>query len=161
MPEHVLDTLASIDDDPSRAIVQLATRRGAAAAKQPNAELFVFGNRAVITVRPTKSLERHTGVDLLPLPDGRALICFEQATTIADLELLLYDAIEHGDLPTDDREVFGAIAKILKDTRRSQDVALCNRSIIMLESGNAQQPKGKATAKRGRRKTRKTPRRHS
>ena len=133
LPETVLETLAAIDPDPSRAIVKLAAKRAPVNGRAP-AELAVFGNRAVITIRPTPSLERRTGIDLVPLPDGRALISFDQPSTIADLELLLYDALEEKDLSSEDRQVFEAIGRILKEGRRSRGVTLHRRSIIVLES---------------------------
>jgi hypothetical protein len=135
LPETVLETLLAIDPDPSRAVVQLARRRGSSNGRAV-AELAVFGGRAVISVRPTPSLERRTGVKLVPLPDGRALISFDDAKTIAEIELMLYDALDDPDLPNEDRKVFEAIATILKDARRSSDVQLINRSIIVLESSN-------------------------
>lgn len=133
LPEAVLQTLSTIDPDPSRAIVQL-TKRRAPTQGRPAAELSVFGQRAIISIRPTRSLEHQVGLDLVPLPDGRALISFDQPTTVAELELMLYDAIQDPNLKAEDKTVFESIAKILTDARRSDDVTLLNRSIIVLES---------------------------
>jgi hypothetical protein len=94
-----------------------------------------FGRNAVITVRPTPSLEKRADVQLVPLPDGRALISFAQAQTIAELELRLDDALEDPTLAPDDRELFEAIVRILKDARRSRTVVVQRRNIIVLESG--------------------------
>jgi hypothetical protein len=133
LPESVIESLTASDPDLSRAIVNLAKRRGPAAVRPP-AELSVFGRKAVITVRPTASLEQRAGVDLVPLSDGRALISFDQPNTIADLELMLNDALEDASLASEDRKVFEGIVKILKEARRSTDVSLLRRSIIVLES---------------------------
>ena len=133
LPESVLQLLSTIDPDPSLAIVQLTKRRAPAQAR-PAAELSVFGKRAVITIRPTRSLEQQIGLDLVPLPDGRALITFDQPTTVAELELMLYDSLQDPSLTSDDRIVFEGIARILTDARRSDDVTLLSRSIIVLES---------------------------
>jgi len=150
LPESVLEALSAVDPDPSRAIVQLAKRRAGRNGRAP-AELVVFGDRAVITVRPTPSLERRAGVELVPLPDGRALISFDQPKTIADFELLLYDAIDDPTLAPDDRKVFEGITQILRDARRSSDVTLRRRSIIMLESvGRPQRASTKATRRTSR-----------
>lgn len=136
LPESVLQMLSTIDPDPSLAIVQLTKRRAPAQAR-PAAELSVFGRRAVITIRPTRSLEQQIGLDLVPLPDGRALITFDQPTTVAELELTLYDALQDPSLTSDDRIVFEGIARILTDARRSDDVTLLSRSIIVLESARS------------------------
>jgi hypothetical protein len=137
LPENVLDALAKIDPDPSRAIVELAGRRvhgNANGSGKSPAELATFGRRAVISIRPTPTLQRRAGIELVPMPDGRALISFEQPTTIAELELTIYDALEDKNLSPEDRRVFEAIGSILKEARRSDDVTLLRRSIIVLES---------------------------
>jgi hypothetical protein len=133
LPESVIAALASVHHDISTAVVHLTERR-LGKKRQPLAELSVFGRNAVITVRPTPSLERRTGVQLVPLPDGRALISFAQARTIPELELTLHDALEDATLPGDDRQVFEAIVHILKEARHSHDVLLHQRNIIVLES---------------------------
>ena len=133
LPESVLSALASVHEDISTAVV-LVTEHRLGKKRQPVAELSVFGRNAVITVRPTRSLEKRAGVQLVPLPDGRALISFAQAKTIPELELTLSDALEDAALPDDDRQVFEAIVRILRDARRSHDVLLHRRNIIVLES---------------------------
>lgn len=133
LPETVITSLSEVDPDLSRAVVSL-TKRGRRSNGQPPAALAVFGNRAVITIRPTKSLEKRTGVNLVPLSDGRALISFHQPKSIAELELLIYDALEDRSLSAEDRRVFEGIGTILRDARRSSDVSLLHRSIIVLES---------------------------
>jgi hypothetical protein len=135
LPESILKGLSSIHEDISRAVVHLAQRR-MATKSQPLAELSVFGRHAVITVRPTPSLEARAGVQLVPLPDGRALISFDRPQTIPELELTLHDALEDPTLPANDRAVFDAIVGILKDARRSRDVVLHRRNIIVLESAD-------------------------
>ena len=69
----------------------------------PPAELATFGRSAVIVVNPTRTLEDRTGVTLIPLSDGRALISFDQAITTARLELSIRDVLEDRGLSADDR----------------------------------------------------------
>lgn len=133
LPEHVIDALAAIDADLSRAVVRLAQPELARRPHRP-AELAAFGGRAVIIVNPTRTLEKRTGVGLLHLPDGRALISFEQPQTVADLELLLADALEEHNLSRADQAIFQAIADILRTARRSSTLSLLQRTIIVLES---------------------------
>jgi hypothetical protein len=144
LPESVIAWLAEIDRDLSKAVVGLASRRrtknGRAAA-----DLSVFGRRAVITIQPSSSLERRAGIDLVPLPDGRALIAFDQPKTIADLELLVFDALDDSHLPAADRRIFEGIGSILREARRSNDVSLQQRSIIVIETaGNGHRRPRKA-----------------
>src|SRR6185369_7933279 len=109
---------ASIDEDLGRAIVRLAQPAVGAARHKP-AELATFGRHSVIVVNPSRTLERRTGIELLHLPDGRALISLDQTGTVPALELLIKDALEDRDLPRADRGIFEAIGGILKTARRS------------------------------------------
>jgi hypothetical protein len=133
LPVHVIDALGALDADLSRAIVRLAPSRTARPPRRP-AELAVFGRSAVIVVNPTKTLEKRIGVHLVPLPDGRALLSFDRAVTTAAIELTVADALDDEALRPNDRAIFQAIAEILRTARRSKDVTLRQRSIIVLEA---------------------------
>jgi hypothetical protein len=134
LPEPVLEALAALDGDLGRAIVRLAQP---ILGRQPHppAELATFGRHSVIVVNPTRTLEKRIGVDLLHLPDGRALIAFEEPATIAGLELILEDALDEPALPPMDRKVFEAIVSILRTARRSDGVMLLQKTVIVLETG--------------------------
>jgi hypothetical protein len=134
LPEEIIESLSRIHDDLSQAVVGLARRRSRPAREA--ADLLVFGKRAVITIRPTPSLEPRTGVNLVPLPDGRALIAFDTPMSIADIELMLADALEDKSLTPDDRRVYEGLSLILKDARRSKAVSLLRQHIIVLESAH-------------------------
>jgi len=105
-------------------------------AKRPHppAEVATFGRRGVIVVNPSRTLEKRTGILLVPLTDGRALISFDESMTIARLELRIQDALDDPKLPTEDARIFKSIEDILKTARRSGDVTLQQRHIIVLES---------------------------
>lgn len=132
MPEHVIAALEGIDPDLSRAVVRLAQSK-VARRPHPPAELVAFGRKAVIVVNPTKTLEQRTGVVLVPLADGRALICFDESMTPARLELTIQDALDDHDLPDEDGRIFEGIRDVLKEARRSSAVALRSQHIIVLE----------------------------
>ena len=133
LPEHVLDALSALDPDLGRAIVRLAQPL-VGRKPHPPAELATFGRHSVIVVNPSRTLEKRTGVQLLHLPDGRALMAFDEPTTIAGLELMLEDALEDASLPPADRAVFEAIEAILKSARRSNGVLLLQKNVIVLET---------------------------
>lgn len=143
LPEQVIDALSRLDGDLGRAIVRLA-QPVLGDRPHPPAELATFGRHSVIIVTPSRTLERRTGVELLRLPDGRALISFDQPTTIADLELHIEDALEDRSLPDADRDVFEAIRTILRSARRSETIALLQRNVIVLETRG---PTGRRTPK--------------
>ena len=139
LPESVLDALATLDPDLGRAIVRLAQPL-LGDRPHPPAELATFGRHSVIVIHPSRTLEKRTGIELLHLPDGRALISFDRSMTIPGLELLIADAIEDPALPEQDREVFAAVAGILKSARRSENVALLQRHVIVLETRRGTAP---------------------
>lgn len=134
LPERVIEALAAVDADLSRAVVRLAQPE-LAKRPHPPAELATFGRRSVIVVHPTRTLERQPGVSLVHLPDGRALVSFDRSMKIAELELMLSDAAEGDGLSKDDRRVFEAIAGILRAARRSETSRLAQRSIVVVETG--------------------------
>jgi hypothetical protein len=133
LPDYVIEALTSLDSDLSRAVVRLAQPE---LAKQPHApaEVVRFGPSAVIVVNPTRTLEQRTGVNLVPLPDGRALISFDASCTAAEFELMIADALDDRHLSRSDQAIFKGIAQILRAARRSKDVTLRQRNIIVLES---------------------------
>jgi hypothetical protein len=133
LPEDTLARLTAIDSDISHAIVRVVETVGPANERRPPAELSTFRRRAVITIHPTPALERRTGVELVPLPNGRALISFDQPRSVADLELTLHDALEERTLSAEERQVFEGICEILKEARRSNEIRLLRRNIIVLE----------------------------
>ncbi len=132
LPENVIAALEAVDHDLSRAVVRVAQSE---MAKAPHAaaELASFGRRAVIVVNPTRTLEQRTGVMLVPLSDGRALIAFDESMTAARLELKIQDELDRHGLPDEDVCVFESIRDLLRDARRSSFIALRQRNIIVLE----------------------------
>jgi len=153
LPEIVIDALEAIDSDLSRAVVRLAQPE-AAKRPHPAAELVTFGRRAVIVVNPTRTLERRTGVVLVPFSDGRALISFDGTMTPAGLELLIQDALDDHDLPDEDGRVFESIRDVLKEVRRSARVDVRQKHIMVLElgpgsvNGDAAHPRRRRSAAR-------------
>lgn len=133
LPEHVLAALDAVDHDLSRAVVRV-TQPQLAKRPHPPAEVATFGRRGVIVVNPSRTLEERTGILLVPLTDGRALISFDESMTIARLELRIQDALDDPKLPTEDARIFKSIEDILKTARRSGNVTLQQRHIIVLES---------------------------
>jgi hypothetical protein len=132
LPENVISALTALDSDLSRAVVRV-TQPEMGKRPHPPAELALFGRRAVIVVNPTKSLEQRTGVLLVPLSDGRALIAFDESMTSARLELKIQDELEAHGLPAEDARIFEGIRNVLQEARRSKSVSLLQRNIIVLE----------------------------
>lgn len=147
LPEEVLDALTALDPDLSRAVVRV-TQPELAKRPHPPAELAAFGQHAVIIVNPSSTLERLTGVMLVPLPDGRALISFDEPRTIAELELQIQDLVDDPRVAAADKVMFQQVSGILRDARRDHGVAVQRRNIIVLEKVHAARPRASAAPSR-------------
>jgi hypothetical protein len=131
LPTDVIAALTSVDADLSRAIVRVAETLPPEPAHGP-AELAPYGNRAVITVPNVRSLRDRIGIELVPLSNGRALISFDERLTVPQLELRLLDALADPALDRAERDLFEALAHILRDARQAPDVELHERQIVVL-----------------------------
>jgi len=78
-------------------------------------------------------LRRIAGVQLVPIGNGRALISLERTHSVPEFELGIGDVLSQGDITETERRTLGAIADILKQTRRSRRVMLEERTIIVFE----------------------------
>ena len=136
LPDDVISALQSIDPDLSRAIVRAVE---GLTPEQPcaPAELARYGggDQAVIIVSHCRALKAWTGVELVPLTDGRALLSFDDHLSVPEFELRLLDAIADPALEEHDRAVFRAVAEILRNTRRvAGGIELRQRRIIVLHA---------------------------
>lgn len=136
LPEDIIAALTGLDADLSRAVVNVSQRLVDRVVPRPAAELAKYGHSAVIVIKPVPSLEKITGVTLVPLQDGRALISLDETMTVHELELKLRDVL--GEKSTResrrDRKALAAIADILKMARSTRDISVHRRSIIVLQS---------------------------
>ncbi len=134
LPDDVLTRLTGVDDDLGRAIVTLVERSHARVRTVKPAEMASYGNHAVIVVTPVPALRRLEGVQLVPIGNGRALISLARTQSIPEFELGLGDALARNGVTDVERQTLGAIADILRQTRRSRRGTLAERKIIVFES---------------------------
>jgi hypothetical protein len=135
LPDDVIAALQGIDTDLSRAIVR-ATQPLVPTAPSPPAELFSYGDRSVIIVPRSKVLRERTGVELVPLSDGRALISMDYQLSVPQLELQLTDAIADPTLDAESRGLFETLVDILRKARKDDAFELRERHIIILQHKN-------------------------
>jgi len=146
LPESVISSLTDLHGDLGHAVARLARKVVTHVPRRKPAELVMFGRRATISVHPSRTLARRLGVELVPMPDGRALIAFDAPQTVVEFELRLHDALDDGAIGDGDREACEAMRAILRDARRSDDIALAVRNIIVLEARPAGRRKARETA---------------
>jgi hypothetical protein len=126
----VIAALQSVNPDLSLAVAAVVPQ--SASEQSPIAELVSGDGRSVIVIPPNRSLQERAGVELVPLPDGRALITFDETLSASHIELRLADAMADPSLGSEDREVFGEVAAILRRARRDSESDLEQRNILVL-----------------------------
>ena len=135
LPDDVIAALSGVDDDLSRAVVQLSQPLLKDVVTRPPAELSKYRDSAVIVIKRLPMLTRMPGVSLVPLPDGRALISLDEMTSVHEFELKLDDAIDEAtDLEPWQRSAMSSIREILKSARQSKAITVHQRNIIVLQS---------------------------
>ncbi len=134
LPDDILDVLSGIDLDVGRAIVRLAMTLNPNRT-HPSVEVATFGGRAVIVVSPTRALSAMTGVELVPLADGRSLIALNDGMSEPQFELAVRDGLDGENVSAADRALLERLAAILQDARRTGTLVL--RRIIVLHAGEA------------------------
>ena len=131
LPDDVIAALQAVDVDLSRAVASIVQPH-VAANPSPIAELVGDAGQTVIVVPPNRALQERAGVELVPLPDGRALIAFDDSLSTSHIELRLADAMADPALTGEDRAVFVELAEILRRARRDGAASLQQRNIIVL-----------------------------
>lgn len=135
LPDDVIAALSGVDDDLSRAIVQLSQPLLRDVVTRPPAELSKYGDSAVIVIKRLPTLNRMAGVSLVPLPDGRALISLDETMSVHEFELKLDDAIAGAaGLEPRERSALSSIREILRSARQSRAITVRHRNIIVLQS---------------------------
>jgi hypothetical protein len=132
LPDDVIEALRAVDSDLSVAVVRMAQSL-VPDAPFARAELINYGGRSVIIVPRSQVLKERTGVELVPLTEvvrsWRSTIDVNFAARAPDRRRPCRPRIEGAD-----RDMFEALAEILKNARRSERVEVRQRNIIVLQS---------------------------
>jgi hypothetical protein len=131
LPHDTIAALHSIDTDLSRAVVA-AVQSLEPTAMPRQVQLASFGTTAVIVVPDSRTLRDRTGVELVPIADGRALMAFDDRATIPQVELRVMDALREGTLKDGDRVLFEQLAEVLRNTRRATGVDIRQRTVVVM-----------------------------
>jgi hypothetical protein len=135
LPDDVVRAFRAVDPDLSRAIVHVSETAGIRRnGHGPPVALSRYGHSAVIVLTPNRAIERLPGVALVPLPDGRALISLDHESSVAEFEVLVRDALDGDGHSSDERASLQLLGDLLRSARRSRDVQLSQRSIIVFET---------------------------
>jgi hypothetical protein len=146
LPNDVVDWLASVDPDVGRAVVRLhdlmVARRGPRERDQAvlRPELVDVGDgRALIVVNPDL-VQGLNGVAAIPFGEARAFLALEPSWTMADLELSVVDALDHGIADTKRRVALTEFRDQLRTWRTDRSTAFDTRTIIVASRGQKGKP---------------------
>ena len=150
LPEDVIAALQTIDGDLSRAVVRMA-QAAALPAAPARVEVTTCGDQTVIVVPCSPLLKARTGVDLVPLADGGALIAFDDRVSVAELELRVGDALADPAIDGRDRPMFEQLAEILRQARQADGIVLREHRILVVRRSTLREEGARArTARPGR-----------
>ena len=132
LPEDVIAALQGIDGDLSRAVVRVV-QSVAPSASRATVEVATCGDQTVIVVPCSPVLKARTGVELVPLADGGALIAFDERVSVPELELRVGDALADPAIDPRDRPMFEQLAEILRQGRQADGIVLREHRILVVQ----------------------------
>jgi hypothetical protein len=88
--------------------------------------------RALIVVQP-EAFKRLRGVSTIPLADGRALLAFDHARGLADLEVAILDQLETTPASSGGRASLVQVRDIVRSWRRNGALSFHAKSILVAE----------------------------
>jgi len=130
LPEDLLERVRAEQVDLGRLIVDLFDSRK---TSDTPVQLAEFGQGALILVPAASALRRVSGVELIPLSNGRAMIALDQPMSTSDLELTLRDTLADATLAAADRSVVANVVDILGQARTDANARLRQQTIIIVE----------------------------
>jgi len=144
LPIDVVEWLSTVDPDVGHAIVRLHGQMAGGGSRQsvaeaPQSELVDVGEgRALIVVDP-ELVRGLAGVAAIPFGEGRAFLALEPSWTMADLELTVVDALDHGVAGANRRAALVEFRDRLRGWRTDRAMRLEARTIIVA----GRRPKGR------------------
>jgi hypothetical protein len=88
--------------------------------------------RALIVVQP-ELFKRLRGVSTIPLGDGRAVLAFDHAGGLADLEAAILDLLADAAVPSEERAQLTQACDIVRAWRSDSRLSFRTNSIILAE----------------------------
>jgi hypothetical protein len=138
LPNRILERLAEIDPDRTRAVVKVTeavagTGRG---HFRPVELVEMAPGKSLIVVGPNKSLKKIPWLKLVEITPARYLLTVPSGTTIEALEVALRDLIAHPELLKNEREnaILHELLEIIGNQRRAE--RLSKAEILIINSGS-------------------------
>ena len=137
LPERILDRLAEIDPDRTRAVVKVTEAvAGAGKGKFKPVELVEMASgKSLIVVGPSKALRKIPWLKLIEIARARYLVTVPSGTPIEVVEVALRDLFHNPELQKNEREkaVLNELLNLIGHHRRSQH--LSKEEILVIDTG--------------------------
>jgi hypothetical protein len=126
LPERALRLLEAVDPDRAKAIVKLAEMATGVGGNptEPVDVVEIAPGKALIFVRPSRTLKRIPGLRLVEVSPGRILLTIPSGTPVESLEVAILDLLEN--LPEADageRPLLDTLRRLLSKQRRGTGVS--------------------------------------
>jgi hypothetical protein len=137
IPKRILDQLAAIDPDRTRAVVKvteavLGTWKG---RFKPVELIEMTPGKSLIVVGPNKAFLGIPWLRMIEITPARFLLTVPSGTSVEALEVALRDLVSHQDLSKNEREnaVIHELLELIGRQRRAQ--RLSKAEILIIDSG--------------------------
>jgi hypothetical protein len=137
LPEDVIETLRSRDQDLARAVVEIVGetnghgRTNTQARKETPQLVRIAPRRFLITVN-RKVVKHLPGCELVPLGGDAAFVALQPGSGLSDLALAVVDRLEEPSLDADERSALLKLREALRAYVRDKTLAHEVRSIMVL-----------------------------
>lgn len=136
LPKRILDQLAEIDPDRTRAVVKVTEAvMGTAKEFKPVELVEMTPDKSLIVVGPSKALRQIPWLKLIEMAPARYLLAIPPGTPIEALEVALRDLFFNPDLQKNEREntVLSELINLLGQQRRN--LRLSKAEILIVDIG--------------------------
>ncbi len=134
LPERILDQLAEIDSDRTRAVVKVteAVMRSGQGSFKPVELIEMAPGKSLIVVGPSKSLRSIPWLRLIEITPARFILSIPSGTSIEALEVALRDLVSHPESLKKEREhtVLHELLELIGHQRRAQRLSKAEILII-------------------------------
>lgn len=151
VPDDVREWLETIHHDPGWALVSLFdaatanTKSSRPPREIPAAEIALLAGRRGLIVVNRDVMPPIPGVSLIPLSDTQAFLALEPGKGLADIELLVIDALEDA-TSADSRRALAGLRDMLRQWRRDPHWQFESRAIVVAERREPETKARKAKA---------------
>jgi hypothetical protein len=137
LPEDVLETLRSRNEDVARAIVGLVSSAdptaSRASARARVVDVVRMSRREGLIIVDPSVIPALPGCTLIRIAHDRAFIALEQGAGLAELEIAVLDRLGEAGVTRDQRAGLRMLRGALKKWRKDRRVAAYPRSIVVLK----------------------------